>query len=437
MREQIKVTEVSAKYLVVEGEPEVPVGYRKTEVGVIPEDWDVVTMDQATIIIDPQPDHRTPPERVGGEPYIGISDFLSEKVVDWESSRKIISVAVDKQEYRFRLKQGDIIFGKIGTIGVPKFVPVVPFRYALSANVLLLQPKVEPNFLMSYLCSEFFLKSVYSELPSTSQAAFGINKMRRMLIPIPAPKEQTAIATALSDVDALIESLDQLIDKKRNLKQAAMQELLTGQTRLPQFALPEDGSPKGYKQSELGVIPEDWTIKSLGDLCELKSGVSITAKKIDVTGIFPCFGGNGLRGYTNKSTHDGDYVLIGRQGALCGNVLYVEGKFFASEHALVATTNKGVNPKWLAVYLERMNLNQFSESSAQPGLSAEKLKLLNLIIPTADEQMEMASILSHFDEEILALQQRRTKTQALKNGMMQELLTGKTRLIKPEAANGQ
>ncbi|WP_429168751.1 restriction endonuclease subunit S, partial [Aeromonas rivipollensis] len=88
----------------------------------------------------------------------------------------------------------------------------------------------------------------------------------------------------------------------------------------------------------------------------------------------------------SRYTHDGEFTLIGRQGALCGNVQYVTGQLFASEHAIVASPTKGISTKWLSIYLERMNLNQYSESSAQPGLSAEKLRVLKLITPTSEEQ---------------------------------------------------
>lgn len=124
--------------------------------------------------------------------------------------------------------------------------------------------------------------------------------------------------------------------------------------------------PVGYNLTEMGIIPSDWKIEQLGNLCTLKSGLSITSKDIDDSSFYRCFGGNGLRGYTKKYTHDGNFALIGRQGALCGNIQYVSGQFFASEHALVASPTKGVDPKWLSIYLETMNLNQYSESSAQP-----------------------------------------------------------------------
>ena len=247
----------------------IPAGYKQTEVGVIPEEWDVATIEELADIIDPQPDHRTPPESSNGEPYIGISDFINSREVDWTASRKIISKAVDKQEKCFQLQKGDIVFGKIGTIGVPKFVPQVPFRFALSANVILLHPKnVESIYLMGFFYSEFFQKTLKSELHSTSQAAFGMNKMRLIKLPLPPKEEQTAIANVLSDSDALIDALEQLIAKKQAIKTATMQQLLTGRTRLPQFALRPDGTPKGYKSSELGQIPEDWESVDFGNIAK-------------------------------------------------------------------------------------------------------------------------------------------------------------------------
>ena len=190
-----------------------------------------------------------------------------------------------------------------------------------------------------------------------------------------------------------------------------MQQLLTGQTRLPGFS-------------------GEWEVRYLGDLCKLKSGESITAARIDGHSAYLCYGGNGLRGYTSTFTHDGKYALIGRQDALCGNVVGVEGRFFASEHALVVTANTDIAIEWLTYVLSRMNLNQYSESSAQPGLSASKLVMLRIDAPsTAAEQTAVAALLSDLDAELAALEARLSKTRALKQAMMQELLTGRIRLV--------
>ena len=185
--------------------------------------------------------------------------------------------------------------------------------------------------------------------------------------------------------------------------------------------------PSGYKSSPLGIIPEDWEVKRLGEVCtHFKSGITITSKDIHEEGLYPVYGGNGLRGYTNTFTHDGNYILIGRQGALCGNINYVDGKNYISEHAIAVQTDE--NMQWLKYKLENWNLNRFSESSAQPGLSVEKLVRYKLVIPTRLEQNKIADILSLWDTAIAKQTALIEKLILRKRGLMQQLLTGKKRL---------
>ena len=112
--------------------------------------------------------------------------------------------------------------------------------------------------------------------------------------------------------------------------------------------------PQGYKDSPLGIIPKEWEVKRLGEICtHFKSGFTITAREISNTGLYPVYGGNGLRGYCPKYTHDGNYILIGRQGALCGNINYVTGKNYISEHAIAVQTYENI--QWLRYKLENWN----------------------------------------------------------------------------------
>ena len=151
---------------------------------------------------------------------------------------------------------------------------------------------------------------------------------------------------------------------------------------------------------------------------------------IDQFSQYPCYGGNGLRGFTSHFTHNGRYALIGRQGALCGNVLGVEGKLFASEHAVVVTASARTDIRWMTFVLGAMRLNQYSESSAQPVLTVSKLLKLDVARPpTTAEQKAIAAVLSDMEAEIAALDAKLTKARQLKQGMMQELLTGRIRLI--------
>jgi len=185
----------------------------------------------------------------------------------------------------------------------------------------------------------------------------------------------------------------------------------------------------GYKHTEVGVIPEDWNAQSLNAVCSMKSGEGITAARIDRLSPYPCYGGNGIRGYTSRFTHDGDYALIGRQGALCGNVVGASGKFFASEHAVVVTPRAGTDIRFLTYVLSEMRLNRYSESSAQPGLSVSKVLMLPVATsPTEAEQRAIAAALCDVDALLGGLDRLIAKKRDLKQAAMQQLLTGQTRL---------
>lgn len=186
--------------------------------------------------------------------------------------------------------------------------------------------------------------------------------------------------------------------------------------------------PQGYKATALGVIPQEWEVKRLGDICTyFKSGEGITSKDISANGQYPVYGGNGLRGYTDKKyTHDGAYILIGRQGALCGNINYVTGKCYISEHA-IAVQAKG-DLLWLRYKLDFWNLNRYSESSAQPGLSVEKLVRYKLAVPPLGEQRKIAEVLGVWDLAIAKQVQLVERLTERKRALMQRLLTAKLRL---------
>jgi type I restriction enzyme, S subunit len=184
----------------------------------------------------------------------------------------------------------------------------------------------------------------------------------------------------------------------------------------------------GYKESKVGWIPEEWEDSRLGDICSMKSGETITSTDLREDGVYPCFGGNGLRGFTATFTHDGHFVLIGRQGALCGNVHRVSGKFFASEHAVVASPHISTYPSWLSETLKHKGLNRFSESSAQPGLSVSKVLKMRVPTPPLPEQKAIAEVLECWDKGIRNLELKIEKKRNVKKGLMQRLLSGKQRL---------
>ena len=150
----------------------------------------------------------------------------------------------------------------------------------------------------------------------------------------------------------------------------------------------------------LGPVPVHWQVKRLKNICKMQAGNGITAESIEPSGEYPVFGGNGLRGYTFQYTHEGDFILIGRQGALCGNVFIAKGRLWASEHAVVTTLDSPHVIGWFAAALTAMNLNQYSVSAAQPGLSVERVLTLLIPLPPLDEQHAIAKYLDRETEHI-------------------------------------
>lgn len=167
---------------------------------------------------------------------------------------------------------------------------------------------------------------------------------------------------------------------------------------------------------------ESWTCTTINEVClEFQSGKSITADTIHPQGSFPVYGGNGLRGYSETYNHEGDYVLIGRQGALCGNVRFVTGKTYITEHAIAAKATDDNDTRFLQFLFSKMNLGQYSDQSAQPGLAVNKLLKLKIQIPQKEEQLKIARFLS--------LLQKRLETQSRAIEKLQSLISGITQKV--------
>jgi len=179
----------------------------------------------------------------------------------------------------------------------------------------------------------------------------------------------------------------------------------------------------------LGDVPEHWEIKKIRHIALLKSGENITSEQLDDVGDYPVFGGNGLRGYSSRFTHRGHYVLIGRQGALCGNVNYASGKFWASEHAVVVSPLAEFATVWMGELMRAMNLNQYSVSAAQPGLSVDTISALKIPVPPIPEQRAIAGFL---DRETAKLDTLVAK----KRELIEKLKEKRTALISRTVTRG-
>ena len=209
---------------------------------------------------------------------------------------------------------------------------------------------------------------------------------------LPPLPEQRAIVRYLDHVDDRIRryvgAKERLIALLEEERQAVIHRAVTRGLD-PNVRL----KPSGVEW--LGEVPEHWEVRRLKTVCRMKSGDGITAETIEESGDFPVYGGNGLRGYTSSYTHEGEFALIGRQGALCGNVHIARGRFWASEHAVVATLLSGHVIDWFGAILIAMNLNQYSISAAQPGLAVERVLNLHLPVPPGQEEKRIAK---HIDK---------------------------------------
>lgn len=390
-------------------------GFKQTEVGVIPEDWRTTTLGASCATVT----KGTTPTSIGREFTSAGVTFLKAESISISGRALPEQVAFIHESThallrRSQLAPGDLLVSIAGVLGRVGYVHAddlpANINQALAIVRLSKQSDLDRFYTFHCLRSPVIGKQIRDISVQAAQANISLQNVREFRVPVPPLLEQEAIASVLGDADALIESLERLAAKKRDVKQGAMQELLTGKRRLPGFT-------------------GKWETRKLDDLCSMKSGEGITSPDIDDMSPFPCYGGNGLRGYARRHTHKGDYALIGRVGALCGNVRFVQGLFFASEHAIVVTPHSDTDIRWLTYILSDMDLNQYAESSAQPVLTVTKLNVLSVVGPTtSSEQAAIAAVLSDMDAELAALEAKLSKARAIKQGMMQELLTGRIRL---------
>jgi type I restriction enzyme S subunit len=237
-------------------------------------------------------------------------------------------------------------------------------------------------------------------------------------IPFPPLREQQAIAEALSDVDGLISALDALIAKQRAIKHGAMQELLTGQRRLPGFA-------------------GEWEVKTLGEVVDFLDGKRKPIKDSDrakMQGPYPYYGASGIIDYVNDYLFDDNLILLGEDGEniISRNsrlVFQIVGKVWVNNHAHVLKPKPETDVTFLTEYLESLDFAQYNTGTAQPKLNQKVCSLIPVMFPPLAEQTAIAQILADMDGAIAALVQKRAKTVALKQGMMQALLTGQMRLV--------
>ncbi|MBD5306823.1 MAG: type I restriction endonuclease subunit S [Bacteroides sp.] len=250
-------------------------------------------------------------------------------------------------------------------------------------------------------------------------------EMKNIAIPVPPLAEQEAIAAYLNEkcgeIDELIDVEQQMISDLESYRQAIITEAVT-------HGLNPNVPTKDSNIPQIPQIPKNWVTTKIKFLSNLYSGSNITTEEITDSG-YPVYGGNGLRGFYDRYNKDGEYVLIGRQGALCGNINYAYGKFWASEHAIVCHPLVEYHLIWFGELLRSMNLNQYSVAAAQPGLSVDKIRNLYIPVPPLVEQVEIGEYIAGKCTEIDGLiKVKQEKIETLKQyrqSLIFEAVTGK------------
>lgn len=246
-------------------------------------------------------------------------------------------------------------------------------------------------------------------------------------VAIPPKEEQAGIAdfieTKTSQVDTLISNVQSQIEKLKAYKQSLITEVVTKGLD-PTVPMKDSGV------EWIGDVPEHWEILSLKHLCTMQSGKNLISEQIAPIGDYPVYGGNGLRGYFSDYNTTGDFLLVGRQGALCGNVHMVSGQFWATEHAVVTAPNEKVSLEYLYYLLVGMNLNQFvSPTAAQPGLAVSTIQNIKTCLPPMAEQQKAATYLhntaNQVDNLITIKQAKIEKLNEYKKSLIYEYVTGK------------
>lgn len=430
-----------------------PKDYKQTEIGVIPEDWDVVTMGFLGPFSKGQ-GIRKDQALSGNIPCIRYGEIYTHHNNIIKSYNSRISLDIAKTSKR--LKKGDILFAGSGETKeeIGKCVAFLDDKEVYAGgDIVILSPSKGNSKFFGYLFnSPIVVLQKASKGQGDAIVHIGASALSKIKIPLPKTSEQNAIATILFDTDTLIEKLEKLIAKKKAIKQGTMQQLLTGKKRLEGFE-----KKKGYKQTEIGAIPEDWEVKKLGEIGDFKNGINKDSKyfgfgfpfanlldifgktKIENNSYFGLINSN-EREKKNYNLEKGDVLFIRSSvkpsgvGLTCVLMNDLPKTVFSG--FLIRFRDKGylnTSYKQYCFYNKRFRDDLISSStiSANTNINQEALKKIFIVFPNSnEEQTAIATVLSDMDKEIESLEKSLTKYRQIKIGMMQQLLTGKIRLIK-------
>lgn len=401
---------------------EVTPGYKRTEAGVIPEDWEVKPIGDLIIYIKGYA-FRSSDYKKDGVRIIRVSDTSFDSIKD--DSQIFISEHQSEKYSKWKLNEFDIIISTVGSkppmydsmVGKAVIVDRCAAGSLLNQNAVLIRNKEKLQSKQILILSNLKTKRYFSFIEgifrgNANQASITLKDLFEFSTPLPqSTAEQNAIAGALSDIESLVSNLDQLIAKKRDIQQATMQQLLTGQRRLPGFS-------------------DEWEVANLGEISFISKGEQLSQRG-DATGLVPHFnGGVSASSYTDTANTPNDTIAISEGGNSCGFVQFITTPFWCGGHCYTVLP-RGIENIFLYFALKgkQDSIMGLRVGSGLPNIQKSALNSFQIALPSnRDEQTAIATILSDMGAELATLEARRDKARQLKQGMMQELLTGRIRL---------
>jgi len=411
---------------------EVRAGYKQTEAGVIPDDWDCASIASvARLESGHTPSKRKPDYWGGSVQWVSLHDTAALEGREIAATAKTITEDGLNHSSARLLPPGTVVFSRTATVGKSTVMATSMATSQDFANYIC-GPDLDNHFLVYLFRS---MGRTWRRLMAGSiHNTIYMPVFKALKIVLPPVPEQRAIAAALSDVDSLLDGLNRLIAKKRDLKQATTQQLLTGHTRLPGFHVEWETKRLG----EMGVFLKGSGVRkdeaNSGDLACVRYGEIYTYHN-DYIRSFNSLISSKVAA-TATRLHQGDLLFAGSgetKEDIGKCVAVVDDREAYAGGDIVILRLACANPMFMGYYCNTAPINAQKASRGQGDavvhIGATALSNIEVTLPSHDEQTAIAAVLSDMDSELAALEARRDKTRDLKQAMMQELLTGKTRLV--------
>ncbi|WP_174819883.1 restriction endonuclease subunit S [Paenibacillus koleovorans] len=343
---------------------------------------------------------------------ISVMDILAKESLTYEKIRNSVSVD-NKIEEKNKVENGDLVFVRSSEaseeVGWAK--AYLQDEYALYSGFSIRGKRknnYDPYFVELSL-NNVNRKQIESKAGGSTRFNVSQEILNSIIIIEPSLDEQVKISSFFKHLDHLITLHQRKLNNVKNLKAGLLQKMFPKErNEFPEVRFPE--------------FTNAWEQRRLGELCnEFRSGEFIKASDISTLGDYPVYGGNGIRGHANAYNHDGEFALIGRQGALCGNMQYSYGKAYFTEHAVAVSANNENDTRFLYYLFGKMNLGQYSGQSAQPGLAVGNLIELKTLVPIKAEQSKISVLFSRLDHLITRHQCKLEHLQKQKKALLQQM----------------